>query len=99
MLSGTDVTLVSFSRSLIVTLDAVQELSQKGINCEVINLRSLRPLDHETIINSVMKTNHLVTVEGCWPQYGVGAEIAASIAESKSPDHKFLIHFYIRPCI
>lgn len=44
-----------------------------------------------------MKTNHLVTVEGCWPQYGVGAEIAASIAESKSPNHKFLIHFISGP--
>ena len=50
---------------------------------QVINLRTIRPMDEETIINSVMKTNHLVTVEGGWPQFGVGAEIAAKIMESK----------------
>ena len=82
IITGTDVTLVSYSRSLVPTLDAAEQLLQKGISCEVINLRSLRPLDRETIITSVMKTNHLVTVEGCWPQFGVGAEISASIIES-----------------
>ena len=50
---------------------------------QVINLRSIRPMDEESIINSVMKTNHLVTVEGGWPQFGVGAEICAKIVESK----------------
>ncbi len=79
---GTDVTLVSYSRSLVPTLEAADHLVQKGISCEVINLRTLRPLDRESIIRSVMKTNHLVTVEGCWPQFGVGAEISASIIES-----------------
>lgn len=48
----------------------------------MINLRTLRPLDDETIIKSVMKTNHLVTVEGGWPQCGIGAEIVARIMES-----------------
>ena len=50
-------------------------------------MRSLRPIDEETIINSIKKTNHVVTVEQGWPQYGVGAEIIAKIMESK---HKFL---------
>ena len=51
-------------------------------------------MDEETIINSVMKTNHLITVEGGWPQYGVGAEIAAKIMESKWPkDHAFVFYF------
>jgi pyruvate dehydrogenase E1 component beta subunit len=48
----------------------------------VVNLRSLRPLDEETIINSVKKTNHLITVEQGWPQYGVGAEVTARVMES-----------------
>ena len=80
---GKDVTIVSYSRSLVVSLEAADILAQQGINCEVINLLSLRPLDRDAIINSVMKTNHLVTVEGCWPQFGIGAEISASIVESK----------------
>lgn len=82
---GTNVTLVSFSRSMAPTLEAANILQeQKGISCEVLNLLTLRPLDREAIIKSVMKTNHLVTVEGCWPQFGVGAEISASIVESKT---------------
>jgi pyruvate dehydrogenase E1 component beta subunit len=51
---------------------------------QVINMRSIRPLDIETIIKSVKKTNHIVTVEGGWPMFGVGSEIAAQIMESKS---------------
>lgn len=50
---------------------------------QVINLRSLRPMDDETIIKSVMKTNHLVTVEGGWPHCGIGSEIIARIMESE----------------
>lgn len=73
---------MSFSRSVVISLEAANILAKKGIDCEVINLLSLRPLDHETIIKSVMKTNHLVTVESSWPQFGVGAEISASIVES-----------------
>ena len=57
-------------------------MEKQGVECEVINLRTLRPLDEETIIKSVMKTNHVVTVEQGWPQYGVGAEIVAKIMES-----------------
>lgn len=58
-----------------------------GIECEVINLRSIRPLDMETIFKSVQKTNHLVSVEGGWPQHGVGAEIAARIMEHETFFH------------
>ena len=76
-------TLVSFSKALVTTLEAANILAERGISCEVINLRSLRPLDRDTIINSVMKTNHLVTVENGWPQYGIGAEIVASVMESE----------------
>lgn len=79
---GKHVTIVSFSRPVGICLEAAKELEQSGIECEVINLRSLRPLDDETIIKSVMKTNHLITVENGWPQYGVGAEICARVIES-----------------
>lgn len=58
-------------------------LKPKRSCSQVINLRTLRPLDEETIIKSLMKTNHVVTVEGGWPQCGIGSEICARIMESK----------------
>jgi len=79
---GKHVTLVSHSKPVGLCLEAAAELAGAGIEAEVINLRSIRPLDAQTIVQSVMKTNHLVTVEGGWPQYGVGAEIAARVMES-----------------
>lgn len=79
--SGKHVTVVSHSRTVGFCLDAARELEEEGIDCEVINLRSIRPLDEKTINESVMKTNHIITVEGGWLQFGVGAEIAAKIAE------------------
>ncbi|XP_020486418.1 pyruvate dehydrogenase E1 component subunit beta, mitochondrial [Labrus bergylta] len=78
---GTHVTLVTHSRYVGHCLDAAVVLSKEGIECEVINLRTIRPLDVDTIEASVMKTNHLVTVEGGWPQFGVGAEICARVME------------------
>jgi len=66
-----------------VCLEAAKELEQAGIECEVINLRTIRPMDEEAIIKSVMKTNHLITVEIGWPQSGVGAEVCARLIESK----------------
>lgn len=60
---------------------------QSGIECEVINLRSIRPMDFETIAQSVMKTNRAVTVEGGWPFSGIGAEISARIMESPVFDY------------
>ncbi|XP_041046821.1 pyruvate dehydrogenase E1 component subunit beta, mitochondrial [Carcharodon carcharias] len=78
---GTNVTLVAHSKSVGHCLDAAVALAKEGIDCEVINMRTIRPLDIETIEASVMKTNHLLTVEGGWPQFGVGAEICARIME------------------
>ena len=77
-------TLVAVGRTVGVALDAAQQLQETyGVSAEVLNLRTLRPLDREAIIQSVAKTHHLVTVEGGWPQYGVGAEVAASVVESE----------------
>ena len=65
------------------SLKAAEELAKIGVDCEVVNLRTLRPLDQEAIISSMMKTHHLVTVEVGWPQCGVGAEVIAAVMESK----------------
>ncbi|XP_070816014.1 pyruvate dehydrogenase E1 component subunit beta, mitochondrial [Chaetodon trifascialis] len=78
---GNHITLVTHSRYVGFCLDAAAVLAKEGIECEVINLRTIRPMDVECIETSVMKTNHLVTVEGGWPQFGVGAEICARIME------------------
>jgi len=84
---GTDITFIGYSRWVGVALEAAEELEKIGVSAEVINLRSLRPLDTECIINSVMKTNHVVTVEGGWPQSGIGAEIIATIMETEAFDY------------
>jgi len=78
---GKDVTLVSFSRGVDVALAAATLLEAKGISAEVINLRSVRPLDVKTIVASVQKTHRCVSVEEGWRQSGVGAEIAALLME------------------
>ncbi|XP_060925248.1 pyruvate dehydrogenase E1 component subunit beta, mitochondrial isoform X1 [Limanda limanda] len=78
---GTHVTLVAHSRYVSFCLDAAAVLAKEGIECEVVNMRTIRPMDIDTIEASVMKTNHLVTVEGGWPQFGVGAEICARVME------------------
>jgi pyruvate dehydrogenase E1 component beta subunit len=80
--SGTQVTIVAFSIMVGVALKAAEALAEQGIDAEVINLRSLRPLDTETIVASVKKTNRLVTVEEGWPFAGIGAEIAMQIIEN-----------------
>jgi pyruvate dehydrogenase E1 component subunit beta, mitochondrial len=80
--AGTHITLVAHSKAVETCLLAANELSSQGIDCEVINLRSLRPLDVDCIVQSVMKTNHLITVEQGWPQCGIGSEICARISES-----------------
>jgi pyruvate dehydrogenase E1 component beta subunit len=77
---GKDVTIVSFSRGMVYALDAARTLAQGGIEAEVIDLRTLRPLDMETIIASVKKTNRLVTVEESWPVCSIGSEICARVA-------------------
>ncbi|XP_059425195.1 pyruvate dehydrogenase E1 component subunit beta, mitochondrial-like isoform X2 [Carassius carassius] len=78
---GNHVTLVSHSHVVSRCMDAAAVLAKEGIECEVINLRTIRPMDMEAIETSVMKTKHLITVEGGWPQSGVGGEILARIME------------------
>lgn len=80
---GTDISIVGHSIGLNPALEAAAQLEAEGISCEVINLRSIRPLDGDAIIKSVMKTNRLVTVEMGWPQHGVGSEIVARVMECK----------------
>lgn len=74
--AGTDVTLVSYNKMMKVVLAAAEELAKNGISAEVIDLRTMRPLDHETIINSVKKTNRLVVVDESWPFASISSEIA-----------------------
>jgi pyruvate dehydrogenase E1 component beta subunit len=80
--SGKDVTIVSFSIGMTYALKAAQELEKEGIDAEVIDLRTIRPMDTDTIIASVMKTGRCVTVEEGFPQSGIGAEIAMRIMEN-----------------
>jgi pyruvate dehydrogenase E1 component beta subunit len=78
---GTDVTIVSWSMGMSYALKAAEELAKEQIGAEIIDLRTLKPMDIETIIESVKKTGRIVTVEEGWRQSGVGAEIAATISE------------------
>jgi pyruvate dehydrogenase E1 component beta subunit len=78
---GTDVTLVAFSIMVGVALKAADILAEKGISAEVINLRTLRPLDIDTVVASVRKTSRVVTLEEGWPFAGIGAEINMQIVE------------------
>jgi pyruvate dehydrogenase E1 component beta subunit len=78
---GTDVTIVAFSIAVGWAMQAAEALAEAGISAEVVNLRTLRPLDIETIVTSVQKTNRIVTVEEGWPYAGIGAEIAATVME------------------
>jgi pyruvate dehydrogenase E1 component beta subunit len=79
--AGKDVTIVAFSIMVGKALQAAEELAKQGIEAEVINLRSLRPFDTETIVNSVKKTNRLVSVEEGWPFAGIGSELSALMME------------------
>ncbi len=83
---GTDVTITAFSFTVGMALEAAETLAAEGIEADVINLRTLRPLDTETIIQSVRKTNRLVTLEEGWPAYGIGSEIAAVMMEHAFDD-------------
>lgn len=77
---GQHCTVVSYGRMLQVSLEAAKQLQTEGIEIEVVDLRTLRPLDMEPVLESVKKTNHAVIVTEEWPTYGVNAEIAARIA-------------------
>src|SRR3954462_1525280 len=78
---GKDVTIVSFSMGMSYALKGADELAKEGIEAEVIDLRTIRPMDTETIVQSVKKTGRVVTVEEGWAQSGIGAEIAARVVE------------------
>lgn len=85
--AGTDVSIVTFSRMVGYSLEAAKLLEKEGISAEVINLRTLRPLDHKTVIESVKRTSRMVTVEEGWPQCGVGAELCSLVMESEAFDY------------
>jgi pyruvate dehydrogenase E1 component beta subunit len=83
---GKDVTLTAFSLMVKVALQAAEELAQEGIDVEVIDLRTLRPLDTHAILQSVRKTNRIVSLEEGWPYAGIGSEIAALVMEHAFDD-------------
>ena len=78
---GSDVTIVSFSMGMRYATQATEKLVAAGVDVELIDLRTLRPLDSDTVIESVKKTGRLVTVEEGWPQGGIGAELSARVME------------------
>lgn len=80
--SGSHVTITAFSRMVGVALAAADILAKEGIEAEIIDLRTIRPLDVETIVTSIQKTNRLVSVEEGWPFAGIGSELAAQIMEN-----------------
>ena len=79
--SGTDVTIVTFSIMVGKALEAASQLAEEGVDAEVIDLRTIRPLDEEAIIESVAKTNRIIVVEEGWPTCGIGSEVAALMME------------------
>jgi pyruvate dehydrogenase E1 component beta subunit len=83
---GRDLTIVSYSRGLAYTLEAAKQLAEQGIEAEVIDLRTLRPLDMDAVIASVKKTNRIVTVEEGWPICSIGSEICARVT-AEAFDH------------
>lgn len=76
---GTDVTIVSYNKMMLVVEEAAIQLAKEGISAEVIDLRTIRPLDYKTIVNSVKKTNRIVVVDESWPFAGVSSEITYQI--------------------
>src|SRR4029079_14139666 len=83
---GKDVTLVSYSIGVVVALEAAQELMAEGINAEVIGLRTLRPLDKATVLESLKRTNRMVVVEEGWPVCSISSEIIAICMEEGFDD-------------
>ena len=85
---GTDVTITAHAKMVGRSLEAAELLQRDhGVSVEVINLRTIKPLDRDTIINSVKKTHRLVNVEEGWPQCGIGAEIAGICMETEAFDY------------
>jgi pyruvate dehydrogenase E1 component beta subunit len=79
---GTDVTLIAYNKMVLVAMEAAAELAKEGISAEVIDLRTIRPLDRKTIIESVKKTNRAVVIDEAWPFAGISSEIAYEIQKS-----------------
>jgi pyruvate dehydrogenase E1 component subunit beta len=84
--AGSDCTIVSFGRPVHFCLEAAAELAKEGIECEVVDGRTIRPLDIETIVKSVRKTNYCVVVDQSWPFASVGSEVAAQVYEHAFDD-------------
>ncbi len=78
---GKDVTIISYSKGLEISMKAAEELAKEGVEAEIVDLRSLRPLDMDPVIESFKKTNRAVVVEEGWKSFGVGAEVSARIYE------------------
>lgn len=83
---GKHCTIATYGRMLQVSLEAAKQLDSEGIDVEIVDLRTLRPLDMEPVLDSVKKTNHAVVVTEEWPSFGVGAEVAARIAHESFDD-------------
>jgi len=81
-MEGTDVTIVSYNKMIEVAKEAARELAKEGISAEVIDLRTIRPMDYRTLVESVKKTNRMVVVDECWPFAGVSSEIAYHIQKN-----------------
>merc|ERR1712043_42416 len=84
---GTDVSIITFSKMVGTALEVAANMEKEGVSVEVINLRTLRPIDRDAIIKTVIKTNRLVTIEEGWPQCGIGSEISAIVMESEAFDY------------
>ncbi len=83
---GKDVTIVSYSIGVGVSLEAADQLAKEGIEAEVVDLRTLRPLDKQTVLKSLAKTNRLVVVEEGWPTCSIASEITAIVMEEAFDD-------------
>ncbi len=79
---GTDVTIVSFGKIIKVALEAADEMAKEGVSVEVIDLRTVRPIDYQTVVNSVKKTNRLVIVEEAWPLSSIATEITYHVQKN-----------------
>ena len=79
--TGTDISIAAVGAMVGLSLDAAEALEKHGVSCEVIDMRTIQPLDTETVAKSVMKTNHLLVVDEAWSDFGVGAEIGQAMNE------------------
>jgi len=79
---GSDVTIITFSKMTGLALEAAEVMSDRGVSVEVVNLRTIRPIDRDAIVKSAKKTGRVVTLETGWPQCGIGSEIAAILMET-----------------